>query len=103
MHLRLGREAAGPAKAAALERRVAGGGLAHVTVKSYLCFGGCQQGPNLVVYRQRTWYASWSGTAARTSRGARKTGAALAEVERLAGSAYPERAPALPGGLSGAP
>lgn len=31
--------------------------LAHVTVKSYLCFGGCQQGPNLVVYPQRTWYA----------------------------------------------
>ena len=42
---------------AALQRRVAEEGLAHVTVKSYLCFGGCQQGPNLVLYPQRTWYA----------------------------------------------
>lgn len=32
-------------------------GLANVTVKSYLCFGGCEHGPNLVVYPQKTWYA----------------------------------------------
>jgi (2Fe-2S) ferredoxin len=42
---------------AALQQRVAADGLAHVAVKSYLCFGGCQQGPNLVLYPQRTWYA----------------------------------------------
>lgn len=28
-----------------------------MTVKSYLCFGGCEHGPNLVVYPQKTWYA----------------------------------------------
>lgn len=32
-------------------------GLGQVTVKSYLCFGGCQHGPNLVLYPQKTWYA----------------------------------------------
>lgn len=32
-------------------------GLEDVTVKSYLCFGGCAHGPNLVVYPQKTWYA----------------------------------------------
>ncbi len=42
---------------AALQQRVAEEGLADVTVKSYLCFGGCQQGPNIVLYPQRTWYA----------------------------------------------
>lgn len=42
---------------AVLQQRVAEDSLSHVTVKSYLCFGGCQQGPNLVLYPQRTWYA----------------------------------------------
>jgi (2Fe-2S) ferredoxin len=28
-----------------------------VEVKSYACFGGCQNGPNIVVYPQKTWYA----------------------------------------------
>ena len=42
---------------AALQQRVANNGLSQVTVKSYLCFGGCQQGPNMVLYPQRTWYA----------------------------------------------
>jgi (2Fe-2S) ferredoxin len=28
-----------------------------VEVKSYLCFGGCEYGPNIVVYPQKTWYA----------------------------------------------
>ncbi len=42
---------------AALEQRAARDGLSHVTVKSYLCFGGCQEGPNLVLYPQRIWYA----------------------------------------------
>ncbi|HEY7164917.1 MAG TPA: (2Fe-2S) ferredoxin domain-containing protein [Candidatus Binatia bacterium] len=26
-------------------------------VKSYLCFGGCDHGPNIVVYPQKNWYA----------------------------------------------
>jgi len=26
-------------------------------VKSYLCFGACDQGPNIVVYPRKYWYA----------------------------------------------
>lgn len=26
-------------------------------VKPYLCFGGCEEGPNIVVYPQKNWYA----------------------------------------------
>jgi (2Fe-2S) ferredoxin len=28
-----------------------------VEVKSYLCFGACDQGPNIVLHPQRVWYA----------------------------------------------
>src|SRR4051812_37370323 len=28
-----------------------------VEVKSYMCFGGCQAGPNIVLYPQKVWYA----------------------------------------------
>jgi (2Fe-2S) ferredoxin len=28
-----------------------------VEVKSYLCFGGCEEGPNVVIHPQKTWYA----------------------------------------------
>ena len=42
---------------AALQKRVAEDGLRDITVKPYLCFGGCQEGPNLVLYPQRIWYA----------------------------------------------
>jgi len=27
-----------------------------VEVKPYMCFGGCQAGPNIVLYPQRVWY-----------------------------------------------
>ena len=27
-----------------------------VEVKSYLCFGACQDGPNIVLYPEGTWY-----------------------------------------------
>lgn len=27
-----------------------------VKVKEYLCFGACQEGPNLVLYPEGTWY-----------------------------------------------
>jgi (2Fe-2S) ferredoxin len=27
-----------------------------VQVKSYLCFGACQDGPNMVLYPEGTWY-----------------------------------------------
>ncbi len=29
---------------------------ADVEVKSYMCFGGCQSGPNIVLYPQKVWY-----------------------------------------------
>ncbi|MGH7824741.1 MAG: (2Fe-2S) ferredoxin domain-containing protein [Candidatus Binatia bacterium] len=28
-----------------------------VEVKSYLCFGACEEGPNIVVHPQKVWYA----------------------------------------------
>ena len=29
-----------------------------VEVKSYMCFGACQAGPNIVVYPQKEWYCN---------------------------------------------
>jgi len=26
-------------------------------VKSYICFGGCEYGPNIVIHPQKVWYA----------------------------------------------
>jgi (2Fe-2S) ferredoxin len=40
-----------------LQQQTAARGLGDVEVKSYLCFGGCAHGPNLVVYPQKVWYA----------------------------------------------
>jgi len=31
--------------------------LSDVEVRPYLCFGACQQGPNLVIYPAKSWYA----------------------------------------------
>jgi len=28
-----------------------------VEVKSYICFGGCEHGPNIVIHPQKVWYA----------------------------------------------
>jgi (2Fe-2S) ferredoxin len=28
-----------------------------VEVKPYMCFGGCQSGPNIVLYPQKVWYS----------------------------------------------
>jgi (2Fe-2S) ferredoxin len=39
-----------------LSERLAARGL-DIEVKPYTCFGGCQEGPNIVVYPQKTWYA----------------------------------------------
>jgi len=27
-----------------------------IEVKPYMCFGGCQAGPNIVLYPQKVWY-----------------------------------------------
>ena len=40
-----------------LESRIAARGLADVDVKPYMCFGACQEGPNVVVYPEKNWYA----------------------------------------------
>lgn len=32
-----------------------------VEVKSYMCFGGCQAGPNIVLYPQKVWYSGVKG------------------------------------------
>jgi sirohydrochlorin cobaltochelatase len=32
-------------------------GDGDVEVKSYMCFGGCQAGPNIVLYPQKVWYS----------------------------------------------
>ena len=32
-------------------------GPSGVEVKPYMCFGGCQAGPNIVLYPQKVWYA----------------------------------------------
>lgn len=36
------------------ERLVAAG--SGIEAKSYLCFGACQDGPNIVLYPEGTWY-----------------------------------------------
>ncbi len=38
-----------------LEERLAPGGCCEV--KPYMCFGACQDGPNIVLYPERVWYA----------------------------------------------
>lgn len=40
-----------------LQERVAAKGLEDVEVRSYMCFGACQEGPNMVLYPDRFWYA----------------------------------------------
>jgi (2Fe-2S) ferredoxin len=30
---------------------------AEVEVRPYMCFGGCQAGPNIVLYPQKVWYS----------------------------------------------
>jgi (2Fe-2S) ferredoxin len=40
-----------------LEKRVAAKGLEDVEVKPYMCFGACQEGPNVVLYPEKNWYA----------------------------------------------
>jgi len=41
----------------ALKQKIADKGLADVEVKPYMCFGACQEGPNIVIYPEKNWYA----------------------------------------------
>jgi (2Fe-2S) ferredoxin len=43
-----------------LQQRVHGNGaegLENVEVRPYMCFGGCHEGPNVVLYPDKVWYA----------------------------------------------
>ncbi|MDP6558534.1 MAG: (2Fe-2S) ferredoxin domain-containing protein [Candidatus Binatia bacterium] len=40
-----------------LNKRVSERGLNDVEVRSYMCFGACQEGPNVVIYPDKSWYA----------------------------------------------
>lgn len=40
-----------------LEKRVTEEGVDDLEVRPYMCFGACQEGPNIVIYPQKSWYA----------------------------------------------
>ena len=40
-----------------LDQKVAQKGLNDVEVRPYMCFGACQDGPNIVLYPEKSWYA----------------------------------------------
>ena len=40
-----------------LHKRIDQKGLSDVEVKPYMCFGACQEGPNIVLYPEKSWYA----------------------------------------------
>ena len=40
-----------------LQQRASDKGLDDWEVKPYMCFGACQEGPNLVIYPEKNWYA----------------------------------------------
>ena len=40
-----------------LQKRITDKGLSDVEVKPYMCFGACQEGPNVVIYPEKNWYA----------------------------------------------
>jgi (2Fe-2S) ferredoxin len=42
---------------AELQKRISDQGLTDVEVKPYMCFGACQDGPNIVLYPEKSWYA----------------------------------------------
>lgn len=40
-----------------LQQRASDKGLDDWEVKPYMCFGACQEGPNVVLYPEKSWYA----------------------------------------------
>ena len=42
---------------AELKKRIEAKNLGDVEVKPYMCFGACQDGPNVVLYPEKSWYA----------------------------------------------
>jgi NADH:ubiquinone oxidoreductase subunit E len=47
-----------PAVLDTVEKRVAESGAADVEVKQYICFGGCDYGPNVVLYPTKAFYSA---------------------------------------------
>jgi len=39
-----------------LDREASQRGLTDVEVRPYMCFGACQEGPNVVLYPEKSWY-----------------------------------------------
>ena len=48
--------------AAELQEKIAAKGLTDIDVKPYMCFGACQEGPNVVIYPGKNWYAHVKST-----------------------------------------
>ncbi len=40
-----------------IDKQVGQKALTDVEVRPYMCFGACQEGPNIVVYPEKSWYA----------------------------------------------
>jgi len=40
-----------------LQQEVADKGLSDVEVRPYMCLGACHEGPNVVLYPEKSWYA----------------------------------------------
>src|ERR1035437_4591529 len=40
-----------------LQNRLDANGCPNVEVRQYMCFGGCHDGPNVVIYPDKVWYA----------------------------------------------
>ena len=39
-----------------LKERIAGVGAPDTDLRPYMCFGGCHDGPNVVIYPDKVWY-----------------------------------------------
>ena len=40
-----------------LSKQVSERNINDVEVRTYMCFGACQEGPNMVIYPDKIWYA----------------------------------------------
>ncbi len=40
-----------------LQDRLDGNACPNVELRQYMCFGGCHDGPNVVIYPDRVWYS----------------------------------------------
>ncbi len=40
-----------------LQERMQGEEFANCELRQYMCFGGCHEGPNVVIYPDKVWYS----------------------------------------------